>query len=88
MSHLVPLQSFIEVIRDGDEHGWLTESIWLWQNQSDRMWHLSESIRRAGIQEPILVGNDGRVWDGHHRVCVAMYLKLTHIPVVFSGEED
>jgi hypothetical protein len=21
---------------------------------------------------PILLGNDGRVWDGHHRICLAM----------------
>lgn len=21
---------------------------------------------------PILLGSDGRVWDGHHRICIAM----------------
>lgn len=21
---------------------------------------------------PVLLGNDGRVWDGHHRICIAI----------------
>ncbi|WP_217182684.1 ParB N-terminal domain-containing protein [Streptomyces sp. AC495_CC817] len=46
---------------------------------------LMESIRADGIREPVLLGNDGRVWDGHHRIIVAMHLGLDAIPVKFSG---
>jgi hypothetical protein len=30
---------------------------------------------------PILLGNDGRVWDGHHRICAALTLGLQTVRV-------
>src|SRR5690606_22968569 len=44
-------------------------------------------IREEGIREPILLGTDGRVWDGHHRITVAMHLGLESVPVEFAGED-
>lgn len=41
-----------------------------------------ESVRADGIQEPVSLGPDGRVWDGHHRVCAAIVLGLDAVPVV------
>lgn len=32
------------------------------------MW---DSIAEDGIREPVLLGDDGRVWDGHHRIVIA-----------------
>ncbi len=28
-----------------------------------------------------LLGDDGRVWDGHHRIAVALSLQLDRVPV-------
>src|SRR5690606_24415273 len=44
-------------------------------------------IREEGIREPILLGTDGRVWDGHHRITVAMHLGLESVPVEFASED-
>lgn len=66
---------------------------WDWQTEYDllaRKRHtlrLMDSIRADGIREPILLGSDGRVWDGHHRIVAATKLGFSHVPVVFSGEE-
>lgn len=38
------------------------------------------------IKEPILLGDDGRVWDGHHRVCAAMYIGESSVPVEWIDE--
>ncbi len=32
----------------------------------------SEGIGFADDLTPILLGIDGRVWDGHHRICIAI----------------
>lgn len=84
--HEVPLRSFLEVIRDGDERGWNEEYAFLWGNHRERMEDLGRAVISEGILEPILVGSDGRVWDGHHRVGVAIALGLETIPITFSGE--
>jgi ParB-like chromosome segregation protein Spo0J len=42
---------------------------------------LVADISANGVREPILLGDDGRVWDGHHRICAAIELNLTELPV-------
>lgn len=43
---------------------------------------LEEHLRSLGeVQEPVLLGNDGRVWDGHHRIVAARRLGFTEVPV-------
>lgn len=65
---------------------------WSWEEEvkklanRDRTKQLVESIRVEGIREPILLGNDGRVWDGHHRITAATLLGIREVPVEFSGE--
>lgn len=39
-----------------------------------------------GIREPLLLGDDRRVWDGHHRLLVARLLGLTAIPVQHAAD--
>lgn len=62
---------------------------WAWQDEYDKLYErdyqrqLTEKIRVNGITEPILLGSDGRVWDGHHRICAAMHLGLDTVPVEF-----
>lgn len=44
-----------------------------------------DRVRREGVGflddagGPILLGNDGRVWDGHHRLCAALTLGIQFI---------
>lgn len=67
---------------------------WSWADEYDdlmrreytSMMTLILSIKSYGIQQPILLGDDGRVWDGHHRICAAMHIGLDTIPVVFSND--
>lgn len=38
---------------------------------------IRERVAREGIGfqdhlAPVLLGSDGRVWDGHHRICIAL----------------
>lgn len=40
--------------------------------------HLSAAGR---IEQPIHLGPDGRVWDGHHRIVAAMRLGFDQLPV-------
>ncbi|WP_217181568.1 ParB N-terminal domain-containing protein [Streptomyces sp. AC495_CC817] len=67
---------------------------WSWAEEYDSLIREPEtqallaSIRTEGIREPVLLGNDGRVWDGHHRIVAAMHLELDTIPVEFSGHAE
>lgn len=36
---------------------------------------------RVGITMPVLIGNDGRLWDGHHRLRIAVRLGIPFVPV-------
>lgn len=70
--------------RDGDEHGWDTEFAYLISQHHLRIHALLLAVRASGMQNPILLGSDGRVWDGHHRLLVARILGLKRVPVTFS----
>jgi len=64
---------------------------WSWIEEYDHLidqpdtQKLLARIREEGIREPILLGSDGRVWDGHHRIVIAMHLGLDSVPVEFAG---
>lgn len=65
---------------------------WAWREEYDNLidqpdtQKLLARIRAEGIREPVLLGTDGRVWDGHHRIVIAMHLGLDSVPVEFAGE--
>lgn len=70
-------------------------SSWMWsaedryrEHDGERMSALLDDIAANGVLEPIRLGNDGRVWDGHHRVCVAWCLQLDEVPVVMHGASE
>lgn len=92
MAREVPLASLLTVFRPGDypERNWAQEFAWLWDNDGPRMDVITTMIQEtgfSGFSAPILLGSDGRVWDGHHRLAAAMRLGIDKVPVVFSGEE-
>lgn len=42
---------------------------------------LADQVCVNGFTEPVLLGDDGRVWDGHHRILVG---HMMAIPVPFT----
>lgn len=47
---------------------------------------LEDRLRALGrVDQPICLGTDGRVWDGHHRVVAAMRLHFDGVPVENSN---
>jgi len=85
MSDTMRLTDLIRNYCDGNEVGWGVEFEWLRQNSGDATMRLLHLIKRDGIQEPILLGNDGRVWDGHHRIYVAFLLRMGEVPVEYAA---
>jgi hypothetical protein len=86
MSEQMELNTFLAVVRDGEEHGWPTEFEWLRQRDGESIRQIIGSVLRLGIQRPVLIGSDGRLWDGHHRVYAAWALGFTHIPVEYARD--
>jgi len=74
-------EDVLRLYRDGGEHGWEHEFAWLDHHQGEQTDRLAEDVAVNGIREPILLGNDGRVWDGHHRLAVAVRLGIDSVPV-------
>lgn len=80
------LQELLAQYTDGDEHGWESEFAWLRRKHRVKLDKLKSSIEANGIERPILLGWDNRVWDGHHRLCVADELGLTTVPVKIEAK--
>jgi len=72
---------------DGDGIGWPAEFAWLRTFDAERIADLTVDVAEHGFKEPITLGSDGRVWDGHHRLCVAHALRWGAIPVQYAEEE-
>lgn len=72
--------------RDGDERGWDTEFEYLEEIHAQKLYELAESVHAEGMREPILLGDDGRVWDGHHRLWAARNIGLKEVPVIHSKD--
>lgn len=83
MRKRLPLWVVLAGYRDGDERGWAIEFEDLWSREAETMSALLADIAEHGIREPILLGDDGRVWDGHHRLAVAHRLNLPDVPIAY-----
>lgn len=87
MAERMKLDDLMRKVQDGEGHGWVTEFEWLRKEHDGApIRSLIASILRVGIQRPVLIGSDGRLWDGHHRVYAAWALGLTEIPVEYARE--
>lgn len=68
---------------------------WSWQQEAINIIHydaihmalLIESIQVYGQQRPVVIGSDGRLWDGHHRVVAHILLMREDIDVTYDTEE-
>ena len=47
----------------------------------------AKGIGFADHVAPVLLGSDGRVWDGHHRICIAIERDITHLMVEVAESE-
>ena len=81
---MMRLDVLLRDYRDGDERGWDAEVEHLKAEHAHHLANLTVSIARDGIRVPILLGNDGRVWDGHHRLVVARETGIEWVPVTFT----
>lgn len=71
------------------------EPPWSWADEEadieartpGRLEQLRRSLIRNGFDEPVLLGDDGRVWDGHHRIIAAARAGLD-IPVEIINRLD
>ena len=84
MTDTITLTELMREHPDGNEAGWGVEFEWLRRNDADAIHRLLRLIKRDGITEPVLIGDDGRVWDGHHRIYVASLLGIRDIPVRYA----
>lgn len=84
MSEQIKLDALLGSVKDGDEHGWPQEFDWLRENHAARLRALIHDILHVGIREPVLIGPDHRVWDGHHRIYAAWALGFEYVPVKYA----
>lgn len=50
---------------------WPAELVDIAAREPEAFAALVASVRAVGVRVPVLLGNDARVWDGHHRICAA-----------------
>lgn len=83
-SQVFDADTFISIFQPGDsDNGWPNELQYLWTSDQPRtLALLDEVISAGGINKPVSVGPDKRVWDGHHRVAIALALRIP-LPVEF-----
>ncbi|MDX3634298.1 hypothetical protein PV728_29355 [Streptomyces europaeiscabiei] len=79
-----PLKRILAEVRCGSRD-------WSWEEEWADLDHrhaetgyldsLEQQIRQRGITVPVLIGSDGRLWDGHHRLRIAVRLGIGYVPV-------
>lgn len=82
----LPTEEIIGRWRPGSgDWGWPTEFSDLIQEDGGTVIAgLVGDIARKGVRKPLLLGDDGRVWDGHHRLLAARILGIRELPVEYG----
>lgn len=79
-----PLDRILSEVRCGSQD-WTWEEEWADLDrrhaETGYLVKLEQEIRENGITMPVLIGSDGRLWDGHHRLRVAVRLRIGYVPV-------
>lgn len=79
----MPLQWVLENFRPGSQ-----DPPWSWEDERSDMLNVDHigrtadllvKIRKDGQFDPICLGSDRRIWDGHHRIIVHQILGLKTI---------
>ncbi|MFF7335410.1 ParB N-terminal domain-containing protein [Streptomyces sp. NPDC008150] len=83
-----PLARLLAEVRCGSED-WSWEEEWADLDRRHAgdgyLETLERQIRARGITTPVLVGSDGRLWDGHHRLRIAVRVGIGYVPVELPG---
>jgi hypothetical protein len=86
-----PLQRVLTEVRCGSQD-WTWEEEWADLDQRHEetgyLVKLEQQIRENGITMPVLIGSDGRLWDGHHRLRIAVRLGIGYVPVELTDPGD
>jgi ParB-like chromosome segregation protein Spo0J len=64
------------------EWGWHIDSVRLLEHK--KVVKLTSEIVKHGMIGEVVLGSDGRVWDGLHRIAIAMELGIPEIPFVYK----
>ncbi|MEX2116827.1 MAG: hypothetical protein WEB37_08065 [Bacteroidota bacterium] len=64
------------------DYGWDIDRIRLLEHE--RVVGLTAFIVKHGIPGEVVLGSDGRVWDGKHRIAIALSLGIKDIPFVYK----
>jgi hypothetical protein len=79
-----PLNRVLTEVRCGSQD-WTWDEEWADLDQRHEetgyLLKLEQQIRENGITMPVLIGTDGRLWDGHHRLRIAVRLGIGYVPV-------
>ena len=79
-----PLHRVLSEVRCGSKN-WTWEEEWAdldrRHTETGYLETLEAQIRETGITMPVLIGSDGRLWDGHHRLRIAVRLGIGYVPV-------
>jgi hypothetical protein len=78
----VPIGVFLAWTEPGDQDwSWRSQFKWLVKNHAEQLASLRQDIAWRGQLVPVIVGSDGRLWDGHHRVYAIVELGWPNITV-------
>lgn len=88
MADELNLRHVLTKYRDHDALGWPAMFAYLRTFDHRRIADLTASIARDGIKEPIILGRDGVVLDGNHRLAVAESLDWREVPVRLEDRGD
>lgn len=83
---MVNPRAVMAAYEDGDGCGWPEEFASLLASDGEHLSALLLDVQENGFREPILLGNDGRLWDGHHRLLVALLLGV-NVPSTQAAPE-
>lgn len=84
-----PLARVLADVQCGsDDWPWEKEWADLDERDAEALAVLEQDITKRGILEPLLIGNDGRLWDGHHRLRIAVRLGIGYLPVELTAPTE
>lgn len=82
--HYLTVEEVMSDYLTGDGDGWFGEFKYLREEHANKIRALTRDVLMHGMKEPILLGDDGRVWDGHNRIYVAYHMGFESIPVKYA----
>lgn len=97
----MPLPDVLTQWTPGSYDETVDEKPWTWDDEAadvQRRGLLSaamvRSVRESGVrepepgEEPIILGNDGRVWSGHRRIVAGIIAAVPDLPVVVADSDE